>query len=169
MLKKCFERKEAQCVQSTDKILDGYIKTDPRVKRFRDPDPESLEKKVRAPQTEKCKRCKETDVHFEVREGVKVCCCRFHVIHPLSFFKPYSLYLQKGVSVVSEDTSNVYLSRAFLHRNQKNCNNRQQTRERQRKKGRTGKDREKRETIESIKALLKETDPSMDKGKRVVR
>jgi len=68
VLKKCFERKEAKCVQPTNKTLDGYIKTDPRVKRSQDPDPESLEKKVRAPQTEKCKRCKETDVHFEVKE-----------------------------------------------------------------------------------------------------
>ena len=97
VLKKCFERKEAQCVQPTNKTLDGYIKTDPRVKRSRDPDPESLEKKVRAPQTEKCKRCKETDVHYEVKEGVKVCCYRFHVIHPLSFFLNPILFIYRRV------------------------------------------------------------------------
>jgi len=96
VLKKCFERKEAQCVQPTDKILDGYIKTDPRVKRFRDPDPESLEKKVKAPQTEKCKRCKETDiVHFEVKEGSRYVVIVFMLFTLCLFFKPYSLYLQK--------------------------------------------------------------------------
>jgi len=139
VLKKCFERKEAQCVQPINKTLDGYIKADPGVKRSRDPDPESLEKKVRAPQTEKCKRCKEIDVHYEVKEGVKVCCYRFHVIHPLSFFKTLFALSTEGVSVVSEDTSNMYLSRAFLHKNQKNCNNRRKTRERQKKKDGQGK------------------------------
>ena len=63
----------------------------------------------------------------------------FSCYSPFVFFKPYSLYLQKGVSVVSEDTSNVYLSRAFLHKNQKNCNNRRKTRERQKKKHGQGK------------------------------
>jgi len=95
-LKKCFERKEAQ------PTLDSYIKILPAVKRPREPESLFSEKRIRAPQTEKCTGCKEKNAHCEVEEGSR----HVFVIFVYSlFYLSHSIFLStEGVNVVLGDT-----------------------------------------------------------------
>jgi len=76
------ERHVVQCSEHVQQQGEAQRLT---LKRPLDPETSSSEKRARAPQTEKCTRCKERVANCEVKEGL-MCVVLVFVYSPLFFF-----------------------------------------------------------------------------------